>query len=113
MFEKQGKFYADWRDHAGRRLRKSFTSKRAALQFESEQKELAHPKTQARGPRQPHSFSPQSRGAVTALRLIKPVNSSSRISVQSPPRNSPPRTSPKSTKPSIARPTLIPRSPTK
>ena len=47
MFEKQGRFYADWRDKSGQRLRKSFTSKRAALQFEAEQKELAHPKSKA------------------------------------------------------------------
>jgi len=49
MFEKDGKFYADWRDRTGKRLRKSFNSKRAALQFEAQQKELAHPKTKALG----------------------------------------------------------------
>jgi hypothetical protein len=37
MFQKQGKFYADWRDASGQRLRKSFTSRSAALQFESGQ----------------------------------------------------------------------------
>jgi hypothetical protein len=31
MFEKNGKYYADWRDRTGRRLRKAFTSERAAL----------------------------------------------------------------------------------
>jgi hypothetical protein len=30
MFEKQGKFYADWRDRKGNRKRKSFTSARLA-----------------------------------------------------------------------------------
>jgi hypothetical protein len=44
MFAKDGKYYADWRDRSGKRLRLSFTSKRAALQHEAEQKELAHPK---------------------------------------------------------------------
>ena len=49
MFEKQGKYFADWRDQTGRRQRKSFTSQRAALRFEEEQKELAHPKTTGTG----------------------------------------------------------------
>jgi hypothetical protein len=44
MFEKDGKFYADWRDQDGHRTRKSFTSKRAALQHEAEQKDLRRPK---------------------------------------------------------------------
>jgi periplasmic divalent cation tolerance protein len=39
MFEKNGKFYADWRDKKGVRLRKSFLSKRAALLYEAEQKQ--------------------------------------------------------------------------
>jgi hypothetical protein len=42
MFEKDGKYYADWRDRAGTRKRKSFTSRRAALQYEADQKEIAH-----------------------------------------------------------------------
>jgi hypothetical protein len=61
MFEKQGKFYADWRDRSGKRLRKSFHSAKAALQFEAEQKELAHPKQTAGGTRLPHSYSPKSK----------------------------------------------------
>ena len=56
MYEKSGKFYADWRDRTGKRLRKSFTSERAALRFEAEQKELAHPKTSALG-RRSRTFS--------------------------------------------------------
>jgi hypothetical protein len=60
MYEKSGKFYADWRDAGGTRLRKSFASKRAALQFETEQKELAHPKTRAQGTQSPKSFAQRS-----------------------------------------------------
>ena len=56
MFEKDGKFYADWRDRSGKRKRKSFTSQRAALHYEAEQKELAHPKRKALG-RQSRKFS--------------------------------------------------------
>ncbi|WP_109486933.1 hypothetical protein [Occallatibacter savannae] len=63
MFEKQGKFYADWRDRTGRRLRKSFTTRRAALQFEAEQKELAHPKSKARGQRSPRYSAPSTSGS--------------------------------------------------
>jgi hypothetical protein len=38
MFEKAGKYYADWRDRTGQRTRKSFRSARTALAFEAEQK---------------------------------------------------------------------------
>jgi hypothetical protein len=77
MFEKDGKFYADWRDKRGARKRKSFTSKRAALRHEEEQKELAHPKKRARGAISPNSYVPrkmaQSSAATqaTSLRLVK------------------------------------------
>jgi len=40
MFKKDNKFYADWRDKQGKRKRKSFTSKRTALTYETEQKQL-------------------------------------------------------------------------
>ena len=58
MYEKGGKFYADWRDRNGQRKRKSFTSPRAALRFESEQKELARPKSRARGKALPTYSAP-------------------------------------------------------
>ncbi|MGA8088276.1 MAG: hypothetical protein WCA10_13275 [Terracidiphilus sp.] len=77
MFEKQGKFYADWRDRAGKRLRKCFTTKRAALQFEAEQKELAHPKPSARGQRSPHSSAPSISACPPATRSTKRPNVSS------------------------------------
>lgn len=48
MFEKNGKFYADWRDRSGKRIRKSFNSPRAALTYE-QQKEVARPKPKALG----------------------------------------------------------------
>jgi hypothetical protein len=82
MFEKQGKFYADWRDTDGNRLRKSFTSKRAALLYESEQKELAHPKTAAKGRTSPLSFARKQRGAEPTA---KQQPASSRLAVV--PRN--------------------------
>ena len=73
MFEKDNKFYADWRNKKGQRKRKSFTSKRAALQFESEQKELAHPKQTARRTPSQRSYSPRegSRTATPSLTLPK------------------------------------------
>lgn len=58
MFSKGQKYYADWRDEDGNRRRKSFTSARAALTFEAEQKALTHPKTTARGPHSPNSYAP-------------------------------------------------------
>jgi hypothetical protein len=60
MFEKAGKYYADWRNDDGKRLRKSFTSKRAALQFEAEQKEATHPKNKALGIHSPKFSAPNS-----------------------------------------------------
>jgi hypothetical protein len=77
MFEKSGKFYADWRDQDGRRLRKSFTTRRAALQFEIEQKELAHPKQTARGQRSPRSFAPRSSGLTPTAPTATPRSKSS------------------------------------
>lgn len=77
MFEKSGKFYADWRDASGKRLRKSFTSRRAALQFEAEQKELAHPKQKARGQQSPHYSAPRSRGQMSKAHSSTPAKRSS------------------------------------
>lgn len=75
MFEKSGKFYADWRDRKGKRLRKSITSRRAALQFEAEQKAAAHPKQKARVTHSPTYSAPTSKGGHTTkgtkLTLLK------------------------------------------
>lgn len=67
MFEKNGKFYADWRDRKGTRKRKSFTSQRAALRFEEEQKELAHPKPPARVKLSPRLSVPSKPGRVVSI----------------------------------------------
>ena len=80
MFEKGGKFYADWRDSSGKRLRKSFVSKRAALQFEAEQKDATNPKSKALG--QPSPKFSASNSVTRQLRTkadtsTKPQNSSS------------------------------------
>ncbi len=57
MFEKNGSYYADWRDAKGQRIRKAFTTKRAALKYEAEQKSIiTAPKTNgARKPLRPSS----------------------------------------------------------
>jgi len=96
MFEKQGRFYADWRDASGKRLRKSFKSKRAALQFEAEQKGLAHPKPKARGIRLPGSFSPHSSATGNGRTEARP-RPSSPLRAVSRPTNSPHPTPKKST----------------
>jgi hypothetical protein len=67
MFEKGGKFYADWRNRKGKRLRKSFTSKRAAQQFEDDMKEAAHPKTKALVRRWPKYSAPNTSAFRTAI----------------------------------------------
>jgi periplasmic divalent cation tolerance protein len=53
MFEKGNKFYADWRDKLGKRKRKSFISKRAALVFEAEQKQINRRKRKKKTVRSP------------------------------------------------------------
>lgn len=106
MFEKSGKFYADWRDRAGRRVRKAFTSERAALKHEAEQKTLARPHGLATGQRsQPYS-SPGPVIRTVAAPNTKQQNSSSRKQDRNAPANSPAPTLSKSTKRSTA--TVIP-----
>jgi hypothetical protein len=67
MYEKSGKFFADWRDRKGNRKRKSFTNARAALRFEEEQKELARPKLKARAKLSPRFSVPLKRGSVVTI----------------------------------------------
>jgi hypothetical protein len=45
MFEKAGKFYADWRDAEGRRHRKSFITALAARRHENKMKGNQNPPT--------------------------------------------------------------------
>lgn len=94
MFEKNGKFYADWRDRSGKRLRKSFTSKRAAFQFEAEQKEVAHPKLRALGSQSRKFSAPPIQK--TPSTVARPV-SSSRLQVVASRASSRPRTPSRST----------------
>jgi hypothetical protein len=49
MYQKDNRFYADWRDKRGNRRRKAFTSGEAAQTYEDAQKELARPKALAAG----------------------------------------------------------------
>jgi hypothetical protein len=96
MFEKAGKFYADWRDRDGVRRRKSFTSPRAAQRFEAEQKELAHPKPKARVTPSPSYSRPISKtGDAPIARTSKSPRPSSLRLVHSRRRASAPRTSKK------------------
>jgi hypothetical protein len=77
MFEKQGKFYADWRDKSGRRIRKSFSSARAALTHEAAMKEQAHPKPQTQGKPLPHYSAPKTSGGKRDdLLQTKPLHAS-------------------------------------
>jgi hypothetical protein len=78
MYEKNGKYFADWRDRAGKRLRKSFNSPRAALQFEQQQRELAHPKLKALGQRLPIYSAPVTLGSRPATASGKCRKRSSR-----------------------------------
>lgn len=95
MFEKNGKFYADWRDRSGRRLRKSFTSARAALRFEEEQRELAHPKSKAQGRRLPKSSAPKTGANLQRGQQTPSSRPSSPLRVISRPKKSAPLSWPK------------------
>ena len=93
MFEKSGKFFADWRDQRGERKRKSFHTERAALSFEAEQKELPTQKRWREGKRSPASYSPSSAPHRAALISFKPRVSSSEHADRFARSNSAPRTS--------------------
>lgn len=95
MFEKAGKFYADWRTSQGTRVRKSFTSRRAALQFEAQQRDLAHPKTQARRTAWPKSSAPATNAPAPANKKPRSPAGSSRQQATSPVAVLVPRTSKK------------------
>ena len=82
MFEKAGKFYADWRDKTGARKRKSFTSKRAALKHEEEQRTAAHPRP-APGQQSPRFSAHALAGSHPAQPNSKQQKSSSRLQVVS------------------------------
>jgi hypothetical protein len=96
MFEKAGKFYADWRDRSGKRMRRSFKSQRAALQYEAEQKALAHPKHKAQGTPSPRYSAPKFQiGSGGAQTTQKRQSSSSKPLAKPARTNSQPPKSPK------------------
>jgi hypothetical protein len=99
MYEKAGKYYADWRDRSGKRKRKSFASRRAALTFEEEQKEIAHPKSTARGRISRISFSSNFQGGTRARSGARLGSSSPRVATSNRANSAPP-TSKKLTTPS-------------
>ncbi len=105
MFEKSGKFYADWRDRTGARKRKSFASARAALRHEQEQKDAAHPNAPARRNRWQKSSAPGTSHSRTAIANTKQQSSSSRQPEASSRANSAARSSRTLTNNSTARPT--------
>ena len=72
MFEKNGKFWADWRDKKGKRHRQSFNTERAALKFEAEQKALAHPKKLAQAKPWPTSCATSSRAKGKNIVVLRP-----------------------------------------
>jgi hypothetical protein len=109
MFEKAGKYYADWRDRTGARKRKAFKSERAALLHESQQKELAHPKKKALGAQLRTFSAPSTSRSQAAKPRTKLVNSSSGLQVVSRRAPSQQPMSPKLTKALNAATTHTPR----
>jgi hypothetical protein len=78
MFEKSGKFFADWRDEDQRRRRKSFKTPRAAMLYETQMRERSS-KRRAQGQRWPKSCADTSSGqhTKTVTRSTKPQKRSS------------------------------------
>jgi hypothetical protein len=94
VFEKAGKYFADWRDSHGTRKRKSFRTRRAALQFEAEQKELANPKPKAQGRPSLKFYAPITRAKTpTKCTTIMRQKPSSPLPVHARRKNSAPRMS--------------------
>ena len=60
MFEKNGHYFADWRNRRGKRQRKSFTSEADAIRYEQEQRAIAHPKIKGKARPSRRSFAPTS-----------------------------------------------------
>jgi len=79
MFEKSGRFFADWRDEDQRRRRKSFRSARAAMLYETQMRERSS-KRRAQGQRWPTSCAKTSSGqrTKTGTRSTKRPKPSSR-----------------------------------
>lgn len=49
MYQKSNRFYADWRNRKGVRLRKAFATAEEAIEYEERQKAAARPKQQGAG----------------------------------------------------------------
>jgi hypothetical protein len=90
MFEKGGKFYADWRDAARVRHRNAFTSARAALTYEKQKREAARPNPHGQENHWRKSCTATSKGEVSHKPTAPTVQqrASSLLLVHSAPRNS-------------------------
>ena len=104
MYIKGNKFYADWTDAEGHRRRKSFTTAKAALSYQAEQRN-AVPRRAGRQSRQSSSPSQSATKKATATSNARPA-SSSRKQVHSGPKTCAPPTVTKSMPHSATRDTL-------
>lgn len=80
MFEKDNRFYADWRDRKGVRRRKAFTTADAAQLHEETEKNKARPKKRGAEPQSLPSSAPTSqpgtRRKAIPTRATRPKTSS-------------------------------------
>jgi integrase len=72
MYEKDNRFYADWRTKKGVRRRKAFTSADAAQLYEEAQKNAARPKQKGAGHPSPQSCAPLSQRGTQRIRTPTP-----------------------------------------
>jgi hypothetical protein len=65
MLKKHGKYFADWRDASGKRHRKAFPSKRAALSYQSREANKAQAAKKAPAPARSRTSPRSTSGAAT------------------------------------------------
>lgn len=95
MFEKDNRFYADWRDRKGVRRRKAFTTADAAQLHEETQKNASRPKRKGAGLRSTQSSAPSvplgTQPTPTPIRAMR-LKTSKKLAAARPRRNSTQRT---------------------
>ena len=76
MLKKYGKFYADWHDEHGKRHRKAFPTRKAALHFQTKQRNLVAAK-KARPTRAARRFSKPGHANSRAIRTFSKSHAAS------------------------------------
>lgn len=80
MYQKDNRFYADWRDRRGNRRRKAFLTAAEATEYEERQKVAVRPKAQGvASPSRKPSRRTSERGSVHNKKLSDKTTSTRRV----------------------------------